>query len=56
MPSDLEYAAMRLFGDWSDENTAKLAAGNAVMGAFTTTGRWDDLHRRVHRLGTRSGS
>ena len=38
MPSDLEYAAMRLFGDWSDENTAKLAAGNAVMGVFTLPG------------------
>jgi hypothetical protein len=38
MPSDLEYAAMRLFGDWSDENTAKLAAGNAVIGAFTVAG------------------
>jgi hypothetical protein len=38
MPSDLEYAAMRLFGDWSEPNTAKLAAGNAVMGAFTRPG------------------
>jgi hypothetical protein len=38
MPSDLEYAAMRLFGDWSDENTAKLAAGNAVKGVFSRRG------------------
>jgi hypothetical protein len=38
MPSDLEYAAMRLFGEWSDENTAKLGAGNAVLGVFTRPG------------------
>ncbi|MGO9457766.1 MAG: N,N-dimethylformamidase beta subunit family domain-containing protein [Acidimicrobiales bacterium] len=38
MPADIEYMAMRLFGDWSPANVAKLAAGNAVMGVFTQPG------------------
>ena len=38
MPADIEYVAMRLFGDWSPANVAKLAAGNAVMGVFTRPG------------------
>jgi hypothetical protein len=35
---DLEYVAMRLFGDWSATNVAKVAAGNAVMGVFSRPG------------------
>lgn len=38
MPADIEYVAMRLFGDWSETNVAKIAAGNAVMGVFTRAG------------------
>jgi hypothetical protein len=38
MPADLEYVAMRLFGDWSAANVAKIAAGNAVMGVFSRMG------------------
>jgi hypothetical protein len=37
-PADLEYVAMRLFGDWSPTNVAKIAAGNAVMGVFSRPG------------------
>ena len=38
MPADLEYVALRLFGDWSAANVAKIAAGNAVMGVFSRIG------------------
>jgi hypothetical protein len=34
MPADLEYVAMRLFGDWSAANV-----GNAVMGVFSRINR-----------------
>lgn len=37
-PGDLEFVAMRLYGDASPQNTAKLAHGNAVMGCFTRGG------------------
>ena len=34
-PGDLEFAAIRLFGDASPENVAKVAHNYAVMGVFT---------------------
>jgi hypothetical protein len=37
-PGDLEFTAMRLFGDASPENVAKVAHGNAVMGVFSRGG------------------
>lgn len=37
-PGDLEFVAMRLFGDASPENTARVAHGHAVMGCFTRGG------------------
>jgi len=38
LPSDLEYASLRLFGDMEPHNTARLAQGNAVMGTFAVPG------------------
>lgn len=37
-PGDLEFTALRLFGDPSPENIARVAHGNAVMGVFTRGG------------------
>jgi hypothetical protein len=37
-PGDLEFIAMRLFGDDSPQNRAKIANGSAVMGCFTRDG------------------
>jgi len=38
LPADLEYAAMRLFGDWEPHNTARLTNGHAVMGSYVSSG------------------
>jgi hypothetical protein len=37
-PSDLEYLSLRLFGDWEPEHTARLGAGQAVLGSFRADG------------------
>lgn len=37
-PGDLEFTAMRLFGNAAPENVAKVAHGHAVMGCFTRGG------------------
>ena len=37
-PGDLEFTALRLFGDASEANTRRLANGNAVMGTYTRGG------------------
>jgi len=38
VPADLEYVTFRLLGDMRPENTARLAAGNAVLGTFQRPG------------------
>ena len=38
LPSDLEYAALRLFGDMEPHHTSRLAQGNAVMATFAVAG------------------
>ena len=38
LPADLEYVAMRLFGDWEPHNTARITNGHAVMGTYVSPG------------------
>jgi hypothetical protein len=38
VPADLEYVALRLFGDMEPDHTARLAQGHAVLGTFAVPG------------------
>ncbi len=38
LPADLQYVAMRLFGDWEPEHTERITNGHAVMGSYRADG------------------